>query len=1654
MTDKFEYPICSEEMKVYFDMLNEETNKAYLIANKARAKGYDPEDKVDIPLARNMAERVEGLISVAAPQLIGKGVPQRIHELEKKYKPLSWEVALLIAEEVAKEKFCKFKDKKEAIEVGIRTGFAYHTVGIVSAPLEGFVELQIKKRKDGKEYLAMSYAGPIRGAGGTAAAFSVVLADYLRSIMGYEKYDPDENEINRYFSELEDYHERVTNLQYRPSEKETKFLAKNLPVEVTGDPTEKIEVSNYKDLPRIPTNRIRGGMCLVMSMFALKAPKIGKELQKWGKEFGVEWEFLSQFFKIQKEAKSGEKEKAEDKDKTKISPDNTFIVDLVGGRPVLTHPLAHGGFRLRYGRSRMNGYSAAAIHPATMAVLDDYVAIGTQLKVERPGKAAAITVCDTIEGPIVLLNNGNVIRFSSSEEAKLLNSEVKEILYLGDILFSYGDFFDRNHPLVPCGYCEEWYVQEMEKATVSMFGALDLQKLSEFVEISESDLNKLASDGSSRISAGAAINISEKMNIPLHPRYTYHWNELTSENLAKILDLLSISTIEEENGKLRKIIIPLKTSDARKRYLELIGLPHFMATEDLIIEKDDAEAFLRSFGITKTNYGKELILQLKQKVIDAKEKTALEILNTISGIRLRDKSGTFIGARMGRPEKAKMRKLIGAPHVLFPVGEEGGRMRAFQSVLESGKINAEFPLRYCSHCKKDAVFNVCDVCGKKTERRFICPVCGIQTKDICSIHGKNRTYANTEINFAEIFENTLKKLGMGTVPDMIKGVKGTSNKDHLPEHFAKGILRAQHNLAVNKDGTTRYDMSEIPLTHFKPKEIGITAEKLKELGYKTDIYGKAITDENQLIELKPQDLILPGGKDTLDLPASEILVNVTNFVDDLLVKFYGLKSFYNVKNQEDLIGHLVIGLAPHISAGTIGRILGFSKTAGILAHPLYHAAMRRDCLHKDTLINIYDGNVWKSVLIGDFAESFNLNKEADSFGTKTAPVNGYKTLSFNKNTGKTEIKNILEVSKHYNTQLIKIGFENGRELTITPDHKIYVKNSKGVIKKPARLLIKNDKIIVPYNFDIKEKNIEEIDILDMNIPNLMVRNANKVISNKIKRSRKYQNFEHRDSWPVDVFREAKINIPEKSLIGIKRDNVSMPRKIMLSNDLLWCIGLYIAEGYARKNSGKKGFYQIQFAATEDFIREKIIKTFKKHFLIEPSGITEDAVIYSSRILYNLFAEYLKCGEKAKEKSIPPILMSLPKNRIKYLLQGYFDGDGSVSLSDNRVCCDSISQTLLENLYFILSRFGIYAKRYTYTKKPGPEVRKFYQIKGRLIPEFTITKIIIPSNFTNKFHKEINFGLPRKRKILKKILSEAKNPYGIKIDMDNKNAYLKVKSIRQLNPEETYCLNVEDHHNFVAGDIVVSNCDGDEACVMLLMDALLNFSRQFLPDNRGGRTMDAPLVLTAILNPSEVDDMVHKLDVVWKYPLEFYEACQKITPPGEVEIKRLGNSLGTPEQYEKIGFTHHVTSMNDGTHCSAYKTLPTIEEKLKGQMELARKIRAVDTSDVARLVIEKHFMKDTRGNLRKFSTQKFRCSSCNESFRRPPLIGKCTKCGGRLIFTISEGSIIKYLEPSISLAENFGCDEYIKDSLYLIKFRLEQMFGKDKEKQAGLGAWFG
>ncbi|MBI2656032.1 DNA polymerase II large subunit [Candidatus Woesearchaeota archaeon] len=1615
-------------------ILAAEIDNAYAIANSARSKGYDPEDTVGMPLAKNMAERVESLVSVAMPQIINKGIPKRINELEDKYGKLDWRVALTISLEAAEEKFCAFSTKKEAFETGIRIGLAYLTLGVVASPLEGFVELKIKKRNDGKEYFALMFAGPIRSAGGTAGAVSVVLADYIRKKTGYDVYDPSEKEIRRMVTELYDYHERVTNLQYLPSEKEIRFLVSNLPVEIDGDPSEDIEVSNYKDIPRIETNRIRSGPCLVMGeCVAQKAAKLWSQLRKWKSDFDLEqWSFLQDFVSLQREIKSKEKFSAQ-----KITPIFTYIQDLVAGRPVLGHPSVVGGFRLRYGRCRTSGYSATAIHPATMHILNKYLAIGTQLKVERPGKATAITSCDYIEGPIVKLNNNNVMMIDSEQKAKQYTNSIKEILFLGDILVSYGDFYNRAHTLAPAGYCEEWWALEAEKSIIGMFGALDYHKLSQLAGIDAAYLENIIKNYFfEKPDAKTAVALSRTLNLPLHPCYTYHWKTIQKEECIAMLRWLSAAKIESERGIATKII--LEKNEVGKRVLELIGMPHlFVSNEFTIIEKEEAEILSAVFNLNEADFSK--------KYIESPAEDVLDMINSFSGVKLRDKSGTFIGARMGRPEKAKVRKMDGDPHTLFPVGKEGGKTRAFQSALEAGFVVAEFPTYVCKACSKETIFAKCEQCDSKTTKTSYCELCGTVEGDKCR-HGKNPQFRKQRIDINHYFSKIIKKINMKQYPDLIKGVRGTSNKNHIPEHFAKGILRAKYSIPVNKDGTTRYDMTQLPITHFTPKEIGTSAEELISFGYEKDIHGNDLTDDSQVVELNPQDIILPKCEDAPELGADKILYNVAQFIDELLVLLYGEEKFYNLKSEKDLTGQLVLALAPHTSAAIVGRIIGFSKTQGFFAHPLFHAATRRDCLGYNNYVSVNDNGSWKVEKIGKVIEEINPSEKVDNFGTLGKKTQNTYTWS---NPGQCQV---VEATKHQPREILKLHLEDGRRIELTENHKVYLKGKK---EKRAYELKKGDQPMVCYNRNMEEKDIEEIFLPEIfsGREDVMVRGIRDFLC-KFENISKHENYCFRDSFPVKFVEEILIknnktlnDLPTEARISIKRDSVLLPVRIKLDKELFEVIGLYIAEGYVRKNTSKKGFYQISVAGNTE-IKNFVKKVFYSHFNLKASYENPDQVVFSSRIVYELFKDYLMIGGRAHEKRIPSKFLNLKKEKMAALLRGYFEGDGSVSITDTRVTCDTVSEGLKHDLSFVLSRFGIFTKFYEYEKEPGQIVRDFYIRKNRKVPKFRITKIIILSNFVKKF-RQIGFLSDRKNGILDKLCQ--KNPRGTYIDIDEQYAYPKITKIEKIGEDLSYCFNVSSQHNFFANDILVHNCDGDEASVTLLMDALLNFSRQFLPDTRGA-TQDAPLVLTTLLNPNEVDDMAFDLDVAQRYTLEFYEAALKYEMPSNVKIEKLGDMLKTGKI--KIGYTHPVSNINNGVKCSAYKTIPSMEDKLKGQMDLADRIRAVDAEDVARLVIEKHLLRDIKGNLRRFSTQEFRCSKCTEKYRRPPLAGKCLACGSRLIFTVSEGSIVKYMEPAISLSEKYNLKPYLKQVLQLTKDRVEGVFGRDKDRQEGLGRWFG
>ncbi len=901
--------IASEEMHEYFNELEARLQEAIEIANRARARGGDPKPEVEIPLAKDLADRVENLIGVP-------GVAAKLRELETEMS--REEVALEIGKQVAEGVVGDFPNKKDAVEAAIRVSMATLTEGVVAAPIEGIDKVELGKNDDGSEYIQIFYSGPIRSAGGTAQALSVLVGDYVRRGIGVDRYKPRPEEVERYVEEILIY-KRVASLQYTPSEEEIRMIVQNCPVCIDGDPTEEAEVEGHRNLERIGTNRVRGGMCLVLAEgLALKAPKVKKHVNKLKMDG---WDWLDTLIGG---AKSGEDEQADEK--PVIKPKDKYIRDLIAGRPVFSHPSRPGGFRLRYGRSRNTSFAAAGINPATMVLLDDFVSNGTQLKVERPGKAAAMSAVDSIEGPTVRLRSGDLIRIDNMEEAYALRPKVETLVDIGEILINYGDFLENNHLLMPSPYVFEWWHYDYEANCPE--------------KIPENELKNP--------SATLALRLAEEFNVPLHPKFTYLWHDISRREFEALRNFVVLKGNYSADEDILKLPLDEAWDEGIKPVLEKLLVLHRVAAGNILV--GEALPFIFCLGLDPA---------LNEKASMPDTDDMVEAVNSLSGFKVYPRAPSRIGARMGRPEKSNLRKMSPAAQVLFPLGNTGGNTRnlvASADYMTSmngkiGEIEVEMGIRECPVCRKEAHFWRCD-CGEYTLPRLFCPRCKIDVRGAktCPKCGrKSSSVANVKLDFRSLYKRAFENLGEREKQDMIKGVKRLMNGQMTPEPLEKGILRAKHGVFTFKDGTIRYDMSDIPLTHIRADELGITAAKLRELGYREDIYGKPLEREDQLVCLKVQDLVISynGG---------EYLLRIAQYVDELLVKYYNIEPYYNAETIYDLVGALLMGLAPHTSAGVLGRLIGFTKASVGYAHPFFHASKRRNCDgDEDCVMLLMDG---------------------------------------------------------------------------------------------------------------------------------------------------------------------------------------------------------------------------------------------------------------------------------------------------------------------------------------------------------------------------------------------------------------------------------------------------------------------------------------------------------------------------------------------------------------------------------------------------------------------------------------------------------------------------------------------------------------------------
>ena len=1643
----------------YFEDIAEETEKAYKVARKARDQSKDPEQKVDIPVATDLPEKASSLVIAAQfPELEDAGVPDRIRELEEEYGKNDERVAFQIAREIAEGRFHEFDERERACDAGLRVGVSYMTGGITTAPLEGIGEVKIRENNDGSKYLAVYYSGPIRSAGGTASAMSVLIADYVRMGVDLDKFKPSDTVIDRYATEVEDYYNRVTAKQYNPTREETKKIAENVPVEVTGSPTEDLDVSNYKDLDRVKTNKIRGGMCLVyLDGLPLKAPKIKKRIEKWGSDFGLEhWEWIKEYLKLQKEIHSSgdDEEESEDEEEHKYTASDKYLGSLTAGRPVFGHPGKKGGFRLRYGHSRTNGLAAVSFHPATMEISQRFIAIGTQLKVEYPGKATVGSPCDSIEPPVVRLENGEVERVDTRERAKEIEDQVDEILFMGDMLVTYGEFIENGKRLLPSPYVSEWWDLELEKA----------------LEEKDMELGKDFSDRDP--SPREAEKISRAVDIRFHPRWTHFWSDVEPENFKQLYKKLNQESFKSEKAK---------------KALEQAYIPH---NDQMEVEGNDREAL-------------EILLDLENDRTDKLDNIETsddikEFIEQVSGLKIGDQSTHYMGARMGRPEKAEKRTLTGKPQMLFPCGkEEGGRMRnltaAYNQTMhgEKGVVEEDIIHNKCTECGEVTHYAFCRECDAPADPIWFCSSCFNQydkEPEECDSCGNERfqRYKETKIDVRSMMDDALENLGMNKPPELLKSFRGMTSKHKHVEPIEKGLLREKHDLYVNKDATVRYDALDIPITHFKPREINAPVERLKELGYEEDVDGNPLESDDQVVALKPQDIIIPESDKSL--AASDYFVNVANFIDELMEKFYNVEPYYDFDSKEDLIGELVIGLAPHTSGGTVGRIIGFTRAKGMYAHPYWHAAKRRNADgDEDAILLLMDGllnfsrdflpdmtgarSITKDTrlvikrngeieapradeLIDDILEKEGYETREDGFEVNRAFEDDIKAVSFD-DSGNVDFEDVSALIRHENDkEVFKVKTSRG-EISVTEDHSVFVTEGKDIEAKPVRDIEEGDCIIVPSNPELDAEGLpNENDLFEIipddecyvSVPENEKEELELEIEEKMTPGMKdewgkhnvYRYKTHRRDAPLKFYKD--VGAVPSCKVRLKANAEPIDRFFENSGELYRLLGYLMSEGSLDRGD----IYNTDEEIIEDAVRciEELTGT--------TPNIKEDVregrkTCYAVRIPATFMKALEELGlniSDTNSKQIPSFVFGADKEKIEHFIETYRLGDGSVYEEKGFSKLYTNSGEMATQISLLVRKLGYKSS----TRQADDTWEILYSDWADKDPYWPLWDLIdegkevLKDRGQTRYQVSQAFSNDRQNDRMKTASKERvedlfeKGLESLKTPVNGEISVERVREVEKVDygDDYVYDLEVPENQNFLCGPHPI-------------------FAHN---------TMDAALILSNVLNPDEIDDEAWAIETVSEYPLEFYEETQEYKKPWEIDCEiEIGEDIVHSDEPFTHGFTHETTNIDDGPDQSEYVTLDEMSEKTRAQLKLGEKISAVDENNVAELLLQKHFLPDIRGNLRSFSKQKMRCVDCNEKFRRVPMTkqtiaptgkttAQCPECGGKVLLTISEGTIKKYMQPSKDIIEEYEITPYLRQQVLMMNRSLQSLFGKD-QRQSGL-----
>jgi nucleoside-diphosphate-sugar epimerase len=320
----------------------------------------------------------------------------------------------------------------------------------------------------------------------------------------------------------------------------------------------------------------------------------------------------------------------------------------------------------------------------------------------------------------------------------------------------------------------------------------------------------------------------------------------------------------------------------------------------------------------------------------------------------------------------------------------------------------------------------------------------------------------------------------------------------------------------------------------------------------------------------------------------------------------------------------------------------------------------------------------------------------------------------------------------------------GRSVKVTGHHSVFVEGADGEpVAKPAEDLRVGERIAIARRIEVPERDRRWISMVEVwrwaehdpwdltvEAPGLGERaweHRFDLFGDLVARRRnngpnwrngawsKIIRMRHSDRIALPSFWALALEMPSDAKVRQRSPgrSVAMPVRIEVTDELLWLLGLWVAEG-SMHESGKNAY--VTFSADAELLERAaavLEHQLGLHVVRAPASNDRAASIFiHSKLLLRLW-DFL--GFADNRKRIPGWILGLPLSRLKWFIEGYREGDGvhSGALIGRKHQFSTVHAELKDDLIVAFARFGLVPSvgRYetTLERKTGDRRHPFWML---------------------------------------------------------------------------------------------------------------------------------------------------------------------------------------------------------------------------------------------------------------------------------------------------------------------------------------------------------